>query len=110
MLIQINRGNEDNLPILQEGEPAFSTDTKKLYIGTGTENIQITGDQTYTHTQSVPSTEWIVTLPEGFKRFPSVTIMDSAGTQVYGEVLYDESRPVVTLKFSAAFGGQAHFN
>lgn len=114
MSIQIKRGLEENLPTLQAGEPAFTTDTKSLFIGTGTENIEIGsgsgGDQTYTHTQSVPETEWVVILPEGFKRYPSVTITDSAGTQVYGDVDYDESAGTVTLTFSAAFGGKAHFN
>ncbi|OFV72119.1 hypothetical protein [Acetobacterium wieringae] len=108
MLIQFKRGNKVDLPILESGEPAFTTDTKNLYIGTGTENVQIAGDQTYTHIQSVPAMVWTVTLPEWFKEHPGVVITDSAGTQVFGEVNY--SYPVVTLSFAAPFGGQAHFN
>lgn len=111
MEIQFKRGNEADLPILQSGEPAFTTDTKKLYIGTGTENVPIsggTGDQAYTHVQNVPAAVWSITLPEGFKEFPSVTITDSAGTVVQGKVNY--SYPVVTLSFAAGFSGIAHFN
>lgn len=110
MLIQLKRGNEVDLPILESGEPAFTTDTNNLYIGTGAENVQIAGDQTYTHIQSVPSIEWIVQLPEGFKKFPSATITDSAGTQVYGGIQYMEETNVVILTFAVAFSGTAHFN
>lgn len=39
MTIQIKRGKKENMPTLKEGELALATDEKKLYIGTGTENI-----------------------------------------------------------------------
>jgi hypothetical protein len=114
MLIQIKRGNEADLPILEFGEPAFCEDTKGLFIGTGTENVQINdpdgGDQTYTHIQDVPSTEWVAELPAGFKKYPSVTITDSAGSLVHGGVQYPEETNQVILTFSAAFSGKAHFN
>lgn len=111
MLIQFKRGNEADLPILESGEPAFTTDTKNLYIGTGTENVEINGgDQTYTHIQTVPTTVWTAEMPEGFKKYPSVVITDSSGNQVHGDVHYDETTGIVTMTFSAAFGGQAHFN
>jgi len=108
MEIQIKRGISANLPNLLEGEPAFTTDTKEFFIGTGSENIQITGDQAHTHIQDVPASVWTITLPDGFKEYPSVTITDSAGTQVYGEVNYNY--PVITLSFTAGFSGTAHFN
>lgn len=110
MLIQFKRGDEADLPILESGEPAFTTDAKSLYIGTGTENVQITGDQTYTHIQSVPSAEWIVQLPEGFKKFPSVAITDSAGTIVNGGIQHISDANLVILTFTVPFSGEAHFN
>ena len=39
MTIQIKRGKKETMPTLKEGELALGTDEKKLYIGTGTENI-----------------------------------------------------------------------
>jgi len=36
--IFLKRGLKDNLPILNEGEPAFTTDTNELYIGSSTGN------------------------------------------------------------------------
>lgn len=115
MLIQLKRGNEADLPILEAGEPAFCEDTKGLFIGTDYgENVQINdpggGDQTYTHTQSIPSSQWVIQLPTGFKKYPSVTITDSAGTVVHGGVQYTELTNTVTLTFTAAFSGTAHFN
>jgi YD repeat-containing protein len=39
--IQLKRGLESDLPILSTGEPAFTTDTRKLFIGSPVGNIQI---------------------------------------------------------------------
>lgn len=38
-VLQIKRGLEANLPTLAAGELAFTTDTKKFYVGDGTDNI-----------------------------------------------------------------------
>jgi hypothetical protein len=39
--LQIRRGLHADLPILDEGEPGYTTDTHELYIGTGATNIKI---------------------------------------------------------------------
>lgn len=39
--IKIKRGLEAALPTLQEGEPGFTTDSKKLFIGSNAGNIEI---------------------------------------------------------------------
>lgn len=41
--IQIRRGAESGLPTLAAGEPAFTTDTYKLYIGSGAGNKLLAG-------------------------------------------------------------------
>ncbi|GAA0078803.1 hypothetical protein UT300005_31820 [Clostridium sp. CTA-5] len=38
--IQIKRGVKSNLPVLNVGEPAFTTDTKEFFIGDGLSNIE----------------------------------------------------------------------
>lgn len=43
-VIKFKRGTEGTLPTLEAGEPAFTTDTHKLYVGDGTTNHQIGGD------------------------------------------------------------------
>lgn len=62
---------------------------------------------TYTFTQARASTRWEVSHNLG--KYPSVTIVDSAGTQLVGEVTYtDENNIVIT--FTAAFSGKAYLN
>lgn len=39
--LKLRRGEETDLPTLDEGEPGFTTDNKKLYIGDGSENHQV---------------------------------------------------------------------
>lgn len=61
--------------------------------------------QRYEHTQGQASTTWVVTHALGGK--PSVTIVDSADTHVFGEVTYN-SNSQITVTFSAAFSGKAY--
>lgn len=65
------------------------------------------GNVSYIHTQSVPATVW--TVSHNLGRFPSVSVVDSAGTLVFGEVKYLTSNSL-TVTFSAAFGGKAYIN
>jgi hypothetical protein len=37
----IRRGLEANLPLLDEGEPGLTLDSKRIFFGTGTENIEV---------------------------------------------------------------------
>nr|DAI50782.1 MAG TPA: tail protein [Caudoviricetes sp.] len=39
--LQLRRGAKTNLPTLAAGEMGFCTDTKQLYIGTGSENVPV---------------------------------------------------------------------
>lgn len=66
-----------------------------------------TSDKTYTHIQLSASTSWTITHNLG--RHPAVTIVDSAGTVVLGDVTYLSSNQV-RLDFSAAFTGNAYLN
>ena len=65
------------------------------------------GDLTYVHTQNSPSTTWNVAHNLG--KLPSITIVDSGGTEVVGEVTHTDSDNAV-LTFSAAFSGKAYVN
>lgn len=65
------------------------------------------GDLSYTHIQNMPATQWVITHNLG--KHPSVTVVDSAGSVVEGEIQHD-SLNQVTLTFSALFGGSAFLN
>ena len=67
----------------------------------------IDGDKHYAHTQSVASAEWNIT--HNLVKFPSITVVDSAGTTVIGEEQMIDLN-TVKLTFSAPFSGKAYLN
>lgn len=48
--IQLRRGLKSKLPTLSSGEPAYTTDTRELYVGTGSGNVNMGGSLWYTGT------------------------------------------------------------
>tara|TARA_R110000868_G_scaffold9795_3_gene48226 strand:+ start:1988 stop:2719 length:732 start_codon:yes stop_codon:yes gene_type:complete len=64
-------------------------------------------DKNFVYTQGVASDIWVVT--HNLNKYCAVSVVDSAGTEVFGNVNYD-SLNQVTLTFSAPFSGQAFFN
>lgn len=61
----------------------------------------------YTHNQIVSSSTWTITHNLGF--FPAVSVVDSGGNYVVGDVTY-VSQNVVTISFSSSFGGKAYLS
>jgi hypothetical protein len=59
------------------------------------------------HLQPSASDTWVI--EHNMNRYPSVTVVDSAGTEVIGEKIYN-SENQVTLKFSSPFAGKAYLN
>lgn len=67
----------------------------------------VSGDKTDVYYQNTASSSWNVTHNLG--KYPSVSVTDSAGNAVFGEVKYvDENNLIIT--FSAAFSGNAYMN
>ena len=64
-------------------------------------------DKSDVWTQSSAASVWVITHALG--KFPSVTVVDSAGTLVEGDVEYN-SITQITLSFGAAFAGLAYLN
>lgn len=67
-------------------------------------NIQ---DLNAVHYQDSASTLW--TVNHNLNKFPSVTVVDSAGNVVFGDVEYVDANNV-KIKFSSAFAGKAYLN
>lgn len=64
--------------------------------------------ETYTHNQILPSSVWEISHNLG--KFPAVTVVDSAGTVVIGEITYNNSSSI-TIDFTGAiFSGKAYLN
>ena len=57
--------------------------------------------------QMSASQTWVINHNLG--RFPSVTVVDSSGTRVYGQEQYIDSNNV-TITFTSPFSGQAFLN
>lgn len=64
-------------------------------------------DRHYVYTQSVASDTWVV--EHNLDKHPAVTVVDSAGSEVVGEVTHIDSN-TTQIYFSAAFSGKAYFN
>lgn len=66
------------------------------------------GSRTYIHNQGVPALVWTIT-HDLVGKFPSVSVIDSSGAQVIGEVRYVGTNQVV-LSFEWEFSGKAYLN
>lgn len=105
-----------NLNVGMEGRQIINGDYEQLVnlpqingvtlIGNKT-SADIGIDQTYTHTQSVASATWTIT--HNLNKRPSVTVVDSGGTVVIGDVQYIDDNTIV-ITFIGAFSGAAYLN
>ena len=65
------------------------------------------GDLNYVHYQNIPSEKWLINHNLG--KYPSVSIVNSAGSVVIGDVdILDENN--VEVSFSGSFSGRAYIN
>ena len=65
------------------------------------------GDKTFIFEQITPSATWNIT--HTLNKFPSVSVVDTAGTQVFTDVNYIDNNNI-TLTFSTGFAGKAFLN
>ena len=96
-----------------DDHPAVPEEKRNKLVATNAETGQIelieksSLDKTYRHSQSSPSVVWQVTHFLG--KYPSVSVTDSSGSEVEGEVQYIDSNNLL-LTFSAPFAGYADLN
>lgn len=69
--------------------------------------ISVTGDKNFVYTQSIPASVWDIY--HGLNKYPSVTVIDSGGTEVYGEVSHVDEKHL-TISFQGEFSGIATLN
>lgn len=65
------------------------------------------GGSAYTHTQSIAAAVW--TAPHNLGRFPSVSVVDTAGNKVEPDVQWVDSN-IVQITHGSARTGKAYFN
>jgi len=87
----------------------YGTLSHEETVGFAVENRQSggNGDKNFTYIQSTSAAVWTITHNLG-KR-PSISVVDSAGTNVIGEVNHTNNNEL-TITFSAAFKGTAYLN
>ena len=61
----------------------------------------------FAHTQGVSSNSW--TIVHNLNFYPNVTVIDSSGTVVEGEILYISTNSLI-VTFSGAFSGKAYLS
>ena len=59
---------------------------------------------TYVHTQATPAKTWRIT--HNLEKFPSITVVDSALSEIHGDYRYVDDN-TVELEFSSAITGKA---
>jgi hypothetical protein len=119
-VVKHRRGVKAHIPAtgLSDGELLIATDTHEAFFANITGNpvpfkvdvANLIGspNRTYTHAQAIPEAVWTIT-HDLVGKYPSVSVVDSAGSLVIGEVHYVGTNQVV-LNFSSAFSGIAYLN
>ena len=98
----------DDILIGSDGDNAYIT--KNFSVAQFLAFIETAGtfiQDTFTFNQAVSDSVWVIN--HGLGTFPSVTVLDSAGNTVFGDVVYNDQN-TLTLTFSAAFTGTAYLN
>lgn len=88
-----------------EGKPKINNVT--LEGNKTSSELGLTGDKHFTYIKSTPDSVWDIT--HDLDKYPSVTVVDSAGSVVIGDITYT-SKSALTVTFSAAFSGKAYLN
>lgn len=99
----VDEDTEEDVVLVREADGTHWT--KKALKDVIGENA--TSDKNYIYVQDESSATWIIT--HGLNKYPSVTVIDSSSSVVYGEVIYN-SASQLTLNFGAAFSGRAILN
>ena len=92
--------SEENIGIEDETEQPISVLEETI-------NVTQTFDKNYLYFQDVASDLWEI--KHNLDKFPSVTVIDSAGSEVIGEVEYIDSNNL-KIKFAGGFSGKATLN
>lgn len=88
-------------------EKLLNSEKKLDEIIKKTDNLTGFVDKNYIHEQMSSSQVWDI--EHNLNKYPSVSIIDSGGNEVLGDINYT-SKNHITIKFSSAFSGSAFLN
>jgi hypothetical protein len=89
------------------GLSAYEVWLEQGHTGTADDFLNWLRADSYTYVQSSASTTWTIT--HNLNTYPSVTVVDSSGSVVSGDVQY-LSENSLRITFSAQFAGKAYLN
>ncbi len=83
--------------------------TQKVITLTAQDNSTLTAtwQDGYIHDQGTPSDIWTIT--HNLNKYPAATVVDSANSEVIGEIQYTNLN-TLTVTFSSPFSGKAYLN
>jgi hypothetical protein len=105
-IIKIKRsGDEGATPSdLELGEIAINYKDGKIFYKSDEGIIEFLKSQRLVFNQDTPSSSWSINHSLG--GFPSVSVVDSSNTLIFGEIIYNNTFNV-TINFTAPFSGKA---
>jgi hypothetical protein len=96
-------GNRDTELLVNNGKVLNNFDVQGILTAANFPDA----DKSFIFEQQVPASIW--TIVHSLGKFPSVVVIDSAGTIVIGEISYTNINQIV-LTFSSGFSGKAYLN
>ena len=103
----IDNGNWWTFPVTfissSGSPPSNNADTSVSFLKEGAQQVETT----YVFTQVVAAMTWNIL--HNLNRYPSVTVVDSGGSEIIPTLIYIDSNSV-TLSFGAATSGKAYLN
>ena len=106
-IIQIQSGASTSISVKQAGYNKSTVVNQPVKNTIDISGLKGGGDLSYVHNQTTPSDVWNVT--HSLIKKPAVTIIDDDGFEVEADVKH-LSDNAVTITFSEAITGTAHFN
>lgn len=119
--VEITEAPDQSVAVIEEDATLDISGTPTVEVTTATEEevsvVSVgmvgpagadgTGDKTEVYDQAIAASVW--TINHSLSKMPSVTIVNSAGDHVEGDIAYI-STSQVKVTFSAAFAGKAYLN
>jgi len=103
--VNIQQDSPNTVTVNQDDQNLVTVRTVVNNVTVTTGSIAQGATKRYVHSQGSASSTWTISHSLGGR--PQVTIVDSAGTVVYGEIQY-LSNTEIRILFSAAFSGYAY--
>ena len=104
-VVNVQQDTPNSVTVNQDDQNLVTVKTVVNSITVATGTIATGPTKRHIHTQGTVSSTWTINHTLGGR--PSVTVVDSAGTVVFGEVQYLSNTQVRVL-FSAPFSGSAY--